>query len=80
MKEITEKNLFGWVLMGLEGQDKKVKIIEENGEEYEGIIIGYTRGGYEVKGKAIPAAVRLVNKELSCRIKIDEISQLFLEK
>lgn len=78
MKEITDRNMFGWILIGLEGQHKKVRIIEVDGKEYEGVIIGYTRGGYEVQGELIPSSVRLHNKEYSCRIKIDEIGQLFI--
>jgi hypothetical protein len=78
MREIKEKDLFGLILKGLEGENKKVRIVETSGDEYEGIIVGYTRGGYEVQGKVIPAAVKLVNDELSFRIKIDEIDQLFI--
>lgn len=80
MTEFTNKNLFGIVLFDSEGQNRRVKIIENNGDEYEGYIIGFTRGGYQVKDEVIPAAVRLWSESFTCRIKIDDIERLFIEE
>lgn len=79
MKEITERNLFGWILKGLDGENKKIKIIEFSGEETVGTVIGYSRGGYIVNGETIDAAVAILSLSGCYRIKINNVDKLFIE-
>jgi hypothetical protein len=78
MKEINDKNLFGLVLKGLVGENKKVRIIENSDEKTEGVVTGYSRGGYKVFDEIIPPGVEILNDVGSFRVVIENISQLYL--
>ena len=78
MKEIKDKNLFGYVLNGLVGDKIKVRIIEYSGETSEGIVNGYSKGGYKIKDEIIPAGVEVLTEIGFFRIVIENISQLFI--
>lgn len=79
MKEITERALFGIILKGIDGENTKVCIEEISGEITEGIVTGYSRGGYEIQGEIIPAAVGILTDQYSCRIVIDNIQKLYID-
>lgn len=80
MIEITDRRLFGLVLNDLDGKDKQVKVIENSGEITEGKVIGYTSGGSIVNEEILPEGVRIHSGEVSCRVKIENINQLFIEE
>lgn len=78
MKEITEKTHFGIILQQNDGTDTKVHIEEISGIITEGIIRGYSSGGYEVQGEIVQAAVCIQTEEYLFRIVIDNIQKLMI--
>ncbi len=77
MKEMTNKYLFGAKLSNLNGKEIQVKIVEQSGAVIEGVVTGYTRGGYSAKGETIQAGAGITNSVGLNTVLIKHIEKLF---